>query len=180
MSRICSLGVGFPEFTRSVILAFAKKLRYGVELTVAVRAHDDALVEFLANALPTSGVAVLRNPEVLLGGVHVMELKCLYATVIATTAALAALVRYGHTPNLPTPLSNRGNHIGSAVCITPLFHRHAHAPSQSAALPTELPGNNRGVSCQSGDVEGMPDVDAQLYHKGYGRTAFALKVAPTQ
>ena len=82
-----------------------------------------------------------------------VKLECLYAFVVAATATLAAFVLHGHRPNLlPTP-PNRVDNVGSAICVAPLLHHFSPPRSQSAALPAELPGNNRwtalGLKCFS-------------------------------
>ena len=99
---------------------------------MTIGADEYALVQLLTHPLPTSGIAVLRNPEVFLGGVEVMEFQRLYATVVSAAAAFAAFVFDRHPPDLFSPLTDRGDDVGSAICIAP--HRLPLHPVHSQPL----------------------------------------------
>lgn len=62
-----------------------------------------------------------------------VKLERFYAPVVAAPATSAALVLHGHQPNLPTPLPDRGDHVGSAICVAPLLH-HPSCPRHSQPL----------------------------------------------
>ncbi len=134
---------GFPEFTRCFIPAFAEKLRLGMELTVAVGAHENTLLQFRENLLPAPGISSCGDPEVFLRGIQMVKLECFYAFLVAAPATLAAHVLDSHSPYLLSTPTNCVDHVRSTIRVAPLLHQLLHTPSQSAALPAELPGNKR-------------------------------------
>ena len=62
-----------------------------------------------------------------------VKLERFYAFVVATPATLTAFVLHGHQPNLSVPLANSSDHIGSAICVSPLLH-HFSRPVHSQPL----------------------------------------------
>ncbi len=153
---LCHLG--FPEFTRFFNPDFSGKLRFGVNLAMAVGAQQNAFIQLFLDLGPAPRIPFFRYTEILAGGVLMVKLKGFNALVVSAYFAASAFVFHGRLPDFFPAFMNGSDQILSAVCVTAGFSfRHVFtcvplrdpllAPAlpglaQPPALPTELSGNN--------------------------------------
>jgi hypothetical protein len=101
-----------------------------MEFTVAIRAQQDAFVEFGFDPGPAPGVSTSRYPEVLPVGVEMVELQGIRTPVVATRSASISHVRQRLQPD---GLSSSGDSCFQVLSAIRVRARISHSKNPMRA-----------------------------------------------